>query len=297
MLIKNQTVKSSPVKGCKYTMVRIIALSNPRVALAFVDYMATQGIRLESRPQQGHTVELWLADESRLSEVESQLELFLRDPAHPRYQAASWQAGQTGGSLDYPRYSYLARIRSQAGPLTLAVMVLSIVVYLLMPVLGDDRMMNWLGWPADSSQYWQVWRWVSHALLHFSPLHIIFNLLWWWYLAGPLEKRLGTGKLVTIALVSAFFSGWAQSLYSGIYFGGLSGVVYALMGYVWLTGERAPKVGLSLPRGLMVFSLVWLVAGYFDMFGLAIANAAHVAGLILGLLMAFKDTRHLRGQR
>jgi GlpG protein len=47
----------------------------------------------------------------------------------------------------------------------------------------------------------------------------------------------------------------------------------------------------------MVFSLVWLVAGYFDVFGLAIANAAHVAGLILGLLMAFKDTRHLRNQR
>ena len=277
-------------------MVRIMAFSNPRAAQAFIDYMTTQGIKLEMRPQ-GQEVELWLNEESRLGEVEQHLAAFLREPFHPRYQEASWRAGQSNHTLTYPRYSYLARIRSQAGPLTLSVMVLSILIYLLMPVVGGDRLMNWLGWPADSSQYWQLWRWVSHALLHFSPLHILFNLLWWWYLAGPLEKRFGSGKLATIALVSAFFSGWAQSLYSGIYFGGLSGVVYALMGYVWLTGELAPKAGIALPRGLMVFSLVWLVAGYFDIFGLAIANAAHVAGLILGLMMALKDVRSLRGPR
>ena len=66
----------------------------------------------------------------------------------------------------------------------------------------------------------------------------LFNLMWWWYLGGQMEKRLGAGKLFVLAVVSAFFSGWAQSLFSGALFGGLSGVVYALMGYVWLTGER-----------------------------------------------------------
>ncbi len=116
--------------------------------------------------------------------------------------------------------------------------------------------------------------------------------MWWWYLGGQMEKRLGAGKLFVLAVVSAFFSGWAQSLFSGALFGGLSGVVYALMGYVWLTGERAPERGLMLPRGLMVFSVLWLVAGYFDILGMSIANAAHVAGLVLGLLMAFWDTRH-----
>jgi GlpG protein len=115
--------------------------------------------------------------------------------------------------------------------------------------------------------------------------------LWWWYLGGPVEKRLGTGKLFTITIVSALISGWGQSLFSGIWFGGLSGVVYALMGYVWLTGELKPERGISLPRGLMVFSIAWLVLGYFNVMGLAIANAAHIFGLVLGLLMAFVDTR------
>ncbi|UYA62246.1 Rhomboid protease GlpG 1 [Pectobacterium sp. F1-1] len=114
--------------------------------------------------------------------------------------------------------------------------------------------------------------------------------MWWWYLGGPVEKVLGTGKLLVITLVSALVSGWAQSWFSGIYFGGLSGVVYALMGYVWLRGEREPDGDLSMPRSLMAFALLWLVAGYFDILGMSIANAAHVAGLVVGLLMAFWDT-------
>lgn len=152
--------------------------------------------------------------------------------------------------------------------------------------------MSWLAWPYNSSQYLQIWRWVSHAFLHFSLLHILFNLMWWWYLGGQMEKRLGTSKLLVLTIVSAVFSGWGQSLFSGANFGGLSGVVYALMGYVWLTGERAPERGISLPRGLMAFSVLWLIAGYFDILGLSIANAAHVSGLIIGLLMAFWDTRN-----
>lgn len=96
--------------------------------------------------------------------------------------------------------------------------------------------------------------------------------------------------MLVITLVSALVSGWAQSRLSGTHFGGLSGVVYALMGYVWLRGEREPDGYLSMPRSLMAFALLWLVAGYFDILGMSIANAAHVAGLVVGLLMAFWDT-------
>lgn len=272
-------------------MVRVIAVSNPRLALAFVDYMATQGVALEVRNIED-TAEIWLADEIHLDQVQHELQQFLRDPLNPRYQAASWQTGNPDVSLHYQGFSYLHTLRSQAGPLTLGVMVLCILIYLLMQLLGDDKVMFWLSWPQNSTQYSQLWRWISHTFLHFSVLHISFNLMWWWYLGGQLEKSLGTGKLFVLAVVAAFFSGWAQSLFSGALFGGLSGVVYALMGYVWLSGERQPERGLNLPRGLMVFSVLWLVAGYFDMLGMSIANAAHIAGLVLGLLMAFWDTRH-----
>lgn len=87
-------------------------------------------------------------------------------------------------------------------------------------------------------------------------------------------KRIGSGKLVVITVISALLSGFVQHQFSGPWFGGLSGVVYALMGYVWLRGERDPQSGIYLQRGLILFSLVWLIAGWFDVFGMAIANGA-----------------------
>ncbi|WP_315708667.1 rhomboid family intramembrane serine protease GlpG [Brenneria uluponensis] len=271
-------------------MIRIIALSNPRLAQAFVDYMHTQKVKLVMH-MNGNEAELLLPDEKQLVRVQQELEQFLREPHHQRYQAASWETGSTKSGLRYQSFSYLQIVCQGAGLLTLSVMVATIAVYLLMQIYGVNRIMPLLAFPGPG-QGFQLWRWFSHILLHFSPLHILFNLLWWWYLGGPVEKTLGTRKLFVILLLSSVASGWVQSWFSGIYFGGLSGVVYALMGYVWLRGEREPHGHLHLQRGLMVFALLWLVAGYFNILGMSIANGAHVAGLVIGLLMAFWDTRN-----
>jgi len=40
--------------------------------------------------------------------------------------------------------------------------------------------------------------------------------------------------------------------------------------------------------------LIWIVAGWFDLFGMSMANGAHIAGLAVGLAMAFADTIHVR---
>ncbi|VFS58813.1 Rhomboid protease glpG [Kluyvera cryocrescens] len=54
------------------------------------------------------------------------------------------------------------------------------------------------------------------------------------------------------------------------------------------------KAVFLLPRGLMMFSLIWLVAGWFNVFGMSIANGAHITGLVIGLAMAFVDTQNVR---
>ena len=79
-------------------MVRVIAVSNPRLAQAFVDYMTTQGIEL-SVHNTGEAAEIWLADDSHLDQVQHELQQFLVDPLNRRYQAASWEAGNTGADL------------------------------------------------------------------------------------------------------------------------------------------------------------------------------------------------------
>jgi GlpG protein len=264
-------------------MIMITSFANPRVAQAFVDYMATQGVILTI--QQHTQSDVWLADDSQSSFVHRELEQFLANPGDPRYLAASWSTGDTASGLHYQRYPFLETIRQKAGPFTLGMIAACVLVYLAMQVFGDRTVMVWLAWPYADDLRFEFWRYFSHALLHFSLLHITFNLLWWWYLGGPLEKRLGSGKLL---------SGYVQAKFSGPLFGGLSGTVYALMGYVWLRGERDPESGIYMQRSLMAFAVLWIVLGYFDILGLSIANAAHVTGLLVGLAMAMVDTLHAR---
>ncbi|MCV5948796.1 rhomboid family intramembrane serine protease, partial [Escherichia coli] len=70
---------------------------------------------------------------------------------------------------------------------------------------------------------------------------------------------------------------------------GLSGVVYALLGYLWVLGYRLPHLGLTLPKSIIGFMLVWLVLGFVQPF-MAIANTAHLAGLLAGMAIALFDS-------
>lgn len=273
-------------------MMMITSFANPRVAQAFVDYMQTQGVILTI--QHHEQSDIWLADDSKIDRVRSELARFMENPADPRYFAASWQSGQTDSGLQYRRFPLMAAVRERGGPLTLLMAALCIFVFVVMSVIGDQTVMAWLAWPWDASVQFEVWRYFTHAVMHFSLVHIIFNLFWWWYLGGAVEKRLGTGKLVVITLISALLSGFVQHKLTGPWFGGLSGVVYALIGYVWLRGVRDPEPQVALPNGLFIFTVLLMVAEWFGLTGFAIANGAHTAGLVIGLAMALVDTQNVR---
>ncbi len=273
-------------------MLMITSFTNPRVAQAFVDYMQTQGVILTI--QHHEQSDIWLADESQVERVKIELARFIENPADSRYLAASWQSGQVNSGLRYRRFPLTAAIRERGGPLTLLMTALCVFVFVVMNVIGDQTVMMWLAWPWDASVQFEVWRYFTHAIMHFSLVHILFNLFWWWYLGGAVEKRLGTGKLVVITLISALLSGFVQHQLTGPWFGGLSGVVYALIGYVWLHGVRDPVPHVALPNGLFIFTVALMVAEWFGVMGFEIATGAHTAGMVIGLAMALVDSQNVR---
>lgn len=273
-------------------MIHVVSFVNPRLAQAFIDYMASQHIQLRMRPDpQQQQVELWLDDEQHITKVRHELDLFLQDPSNPRYTAVSWQTGTTHTNFKYRSFFSFATLKARSGPLTLIVMLICTGIYLWLAMTQHLDVLRYLAWPREGQQF-ELWRWFSPAFVQFSFSQLVFNLVLWWFLASQVERHLGTGKLLTIFLVSALFCNWGQSLYSASNFGGLSGVVYALISYVWLTGERQPEKEVSAPRGLMILVVIWLFLGYLDILGASIANAAHLSGLIIGLLMGIWDNRH-----
>ncbi|MDV7106045.1 rhomboid family intramembrane serine protease GlpG [Vibrio sp. TH_r3] len=271
-------------------MVKLIVLDNPRLAQAFIDYMASRRIEVNLMPEGDGQFALWLKNEADKVEAESELKQFLANPQDKKYQAASWElADSRTQKFSYHTPSILAMVKAKAGPVTLLVMSVTIFIFVLLQLGFRQEVFSVMKFPSTEHQQWQLWRWVSHALLHFSVAHIAFNLLWWWQLGGDIEKRLGTIKLVQIFIFSAALSGVAQYWVEDSNFGGLSGVVYALMGYSWLLGILSPEKGLELPKPIVVFMLVWLVLGFVQPY-MAIANTAHLVGLLAGALLACLDS-------
>ncbi|ENM5759044.1 rhomboid family intramembrane serine protease GlpG [Vibrio mimicus] len=272
-------------------MQLLTTLNNPRAAQAFIDYMAAHQIDIQMMPDASGQFSLWVLHDQHVDVAQAELQAFLQNPYDQKYQAASWDvADQKRPQFHYASPNLLSLIKAKAGAFTLFIMALCIAIFALQTFGAGDAIFNALHFPAQASQQWQIWRWVSHALLHFSVMHIAFNLLWWWQFGGDLEQRLGSLKLIKLFIASAIISGAGQYWVEGANFGGLSGVVYALAGYLWVLGQRAPQLGLSIPRPLMGFMLIWLVLGFVQPF-MAIANTAHLAGLISGVVLAWMDTK------
>ncbi|HEY5717710.1 MAG TPA: rhomboid family intramembrane serine protease, partial [Motiliproteus sp.] len=116
------------------------------------------------------------------------------------------------------------------------------------------------------------------------------NLLWTWELGRRVEHLQQRKVLIGLVLFTGVVSNLAQYLMTGPMFGGLSGVIFGLMGYTWLWDRLSPERGFGMPPALMVFMLLWLVlgvSGAIEALGLgAIANTAHLIGLLSGLLAA-----------
>lgn len=277
-------------------MIRLITLPNPRLAQAFIDYMATKKVEVAMMPEGEGLFALWLRDDSQQMWVEEELQQFLSEPNHQRYQAASWEVAETRKSnFSYSTPSMMSMLKSKAGPLTLLIMLVCGVVFILQQLGWGQAVFSLFHFPAFEQQQWQLWRWFTHAFLHFSVMHVAFNALWWWQLGGDIELKLGWKPLGKLFLISAALSGAAQYWVQGANFGGLSGVVYALVGYLWVLSNKAPQLGLHMPKPIFAFMLVWLVLGYVQPF-LAIANAAHLAGLLSGFAVAVVDlNRYKKG--
>ncbi|MGS3139708.1 rhomboid family intramembrane serine protease GlpG [Aeromonas sanarellii] len=274
-------------------MIQLLVLGDARMAQALVDYLATLGIPCELT-QSELGVSVWLADERRLAQAQQEVKRFLAEPNHPRYVEASWQSGRADARIDYSKgmTDPVTDFLHQAGPLTLVVIIACLAIYALdaigLPIFDELAFHPTLAQFTD----WQAWRYVTPAFIHFSVLHLVFNLLWWWYLGGQIEQRLGSGKLFILLIVGAALPNIAEFFASGPRFGGLSGVVYALLGYSWLRTRLQPDCGLAMPPALMGFMLVWLVLGFFDMLGTPTANMAHLVGLLVGLAQGWLDRHH-----
>ena len=132
----------------------------------------------------------------------------------------------------------------------------------------------------------QYWRLITPVFIHFGILHITFNMLWLWQLGSAIEQRQGWRDLTLLMVVIGVTSNLAQFYATGPLFGGMSGVVYGLLGYFWMQGRFNPRFGMALQRPVVVMMLAWFVICWAGLVG-NIANVAHTAGLVMGIVVGY----------
>lgn len=242
--------------------------------------------------------------EERGRQVVEVREATAADPVRRAYEA--WRTGRlvlesragTGPEDDrLERYHALVR----RFPVLIALLGGSILVFPFSVPLAEGELTGLAGWltyvdlrstaVGPGAMLAEPWRLVTPIFLHFSVVHLLFNLAVTLDFGRRIELGRGSARLALAVLLIGVASNTSQYLFAGNpLFGGLSGVAYGLLGFVLVSARRFPaevawQVNPAFAGSLLVFLLVFST-GITEPFGLYVANAAHWAGLAAGGLLA-----------
>ena len=156
----------------------------------------------------------------------------------------------------------------------------------------------------------EIWRLFTTIFIHYGIIHLLFNMIWFFQFGTLIEHRYGTLKFGLLVLAVAVISCVFQCTVPGVVggsspgfvresgilitaFGGMSGVVYGLFGFIWMKSTFDPKFGYRLSQSTVIILIGWLFfcmlpesvrGGIFDS---GIGNWAHGIGLLVGMAIGY----------
>ncbi len=283
---------------------------SPGDAQKIVDGLLVDGIEAQVRPEGG--TEVWVIDHDQLPAARTSMAQRATEDARALgKQANELRRASTKAADDHAERFVDIGTRWRgisaggAGPLTIFLIAGSLVIALLGATADEGADPMWTltidhfssTEPLARIQAGQWWRLLTPMFLHFGLLHLGFNMMWVWSLGPQVEANHGSLVMAALVVVSEVAGNLGQYWASGPGFGGMSGVVYALFGFVWMSAryDRRHRYAISERN-------TWLVMGWFVLCATGavgpIANIGHAGGLVIGLLFGLPAyLRHLRARR
>jgi GlpG protein len=289
--------------------MRAIGTLQPEAsARTFSDYLYVQGIDNHFEPEENGAWTIWVHAEDQLDQAKEMLGTFRTNPSDSRYLTEAKGADGLREERERAEQAYAARVKDRRtlvrglagfgfGRVTLALIIICAAVFLLSgsgrntsvvaPLLISEYAPEGSGFlerlgSMVEVRHGQVWRLLTPVLIHFGVLHILFNMLWLRDLGSMIESRFGPRYLISFIVAVALFSNVAQYVVKGPIFGGMSGVVYGLFGFIWIRGRTDPNSGLFLHPTTVTMMIIWFFLCFTGLVG-NIANIVHTTGLGIGM--------------
>lgn len=283
-------------------------LTDESSARAFADYLYVQGIenQLEQDSKDGWGI--WISDEDKITCASDLLTRFRQNPTDPKYAKEGKGAAELRAQEQKDQDSYRKKLRDRRhlfkpltpysfGPLTFGMIAVSVFVAFLSNLGGNEDAIRGLFITDFSTGQWdttlpeirqgEIWRLITPIFIHFGLAHIVFNLFCLRDFGSMIEARQSSLHLLILTLVFAICSNLGEVYFGHTpNFGGMSGVLYGLFGYIWIRGKFDPGSGLYLHPYTVIIMIVWFFACYTRLFG-DIANTAHAVGLGMGMAWGF----------
>ncbi|MBS0516263.1 MAG: rhomboid family intramembrane serine protease [Proteobacteria bacterium] len=194
-------------------------------------------------------------------------------------------------------------------PVTRALLIANVLIFLLQQMAGDWLIAQFALWPLDGSRLFELgdgsvlrvafapWQVVSYAFLHGGITHIAFNMLALWMFGGPVEQALGSRRYTFFYFVCVIGAAFAQ-LATIHYFKpgdfyptlGASGGVFGIMLAYAMIYPSARIIMIFFPvpipapiavLGYMAVELVLGVTGTQE----GVAHFAHLGGAAAGFVL------------
>ena len=266
-------------------------------ALVFWSFLSKEKIDSSLEEKEGEEgYEIWISDEDQINEASFHYQEFLKNHDDPKFKVKlkdkrkpeSLPESKKSG---FKQYNLGNKWRSQEkspGVVTLALIITSVAVFLISgmgkntQIIGPFFISEEINGGLDEIISGQLWRLITPIFLHFNLLHILFNCMWLHSLGSQIEKKKGTKFFTTFILCTAIVSNLSQFVITGPAFGGMSGVVYGLFGYVWIKSRLDPGDGFYIDPVVAMIMLGFFLVCFTGAFG-GVANWAHAGGLIVGL--------------
>jgi membrane associated rhomboid family serine protease len=184
-------------------------------------------------------------------------------------------------------------------PVTQALIVANVIVFLLQIATGNQLVAPFALWPLGSSAYgygFELWQLVTYGFLHGGLTHLLFNMFALYMFGSELERLFGQRRYLAYYFVCVISAGLVQRVVSIVSGGlpyptlGASGGVFGLLlaFAIYFPGRMIMLIFPPIPMPAWLFvTLYGILELYLGVTGTqaGVAHFAHLGGMLGGYLM------------